>query len=44
MEILETLEKKKVETYTLQEFLDKLDEEQKDEEDDELSKRDERGF
>jgi hypothetical protein len=44
MEILETLERKKGETYTLQEFLDKLDEEQKDEEDDELSKRDERGF
>ena len=35
MEILETLERKKVETYTLQELLDKLDEEQKDEEDDE---------
>jgi hypothetical protein len=31
MEILETLERKKVETYTLQEFLDKLDEEQEDE-------------
>lgn len=44
MEILETLERKTVETYTLEEFLDKLDEEQKDEEDDELSKRDERGF
>lgn len=31
MEILETLERKTVETYTLQEFLDKLDEEQEDE-------------
>ncbi len=35
MEILETLERKTVETYTLQEFLDKLDEEQKEEDEEE---------
>ena len=31
MEILETLERKTVETYTLEEFLEKLDKEQKEE-------------
>ena len=35
MKILETLERKTVETYTLQEFLDKLDKEQKEEDEEE---------
>ena len=35
MEILETLERKTVETYTLEEFLDKLDKEQEEEDEEE---------